>query len=750
MTTPHRDRKADLLRICSLAAYIAGSAHAADPLSTESSAAPVVFNASRSARPGDIVGLQGKNFGKAPVVTLTRPGESPLDLPLVNQFGTGWLSFRIPESATGALAVHVDNGQTASAPILLNAARAFHLDAMQIVPKGAFKVFGRNLLLPGFTPLVTVGGLPATVDTASSDEHMLQLTAPDGLRATRRVVITVDNGNGTGPSALDRDIDVATSGRGDPFALGVGWGAAFSDIATRVVRADTDTRLGNKPLCNGATDDTAAIQAGIDKLAAAGGGVLQLPAGNCRLAGSVALKSRVVLQGAGKDATLIQYEASYPLMARSQDLVGVRNLTLKNVRAGIESPLLQNNTRIFLQNVRFLLGGGIHMYLSGNTNFVVTDSDFVQPKNAGGYGPYTLGSSGGMVFARNTTTFADGGTNFSSIHDAYVADNRFTRDARGNQNSKVITHSLAMDFAHRVAIVGNTFDVLGGPIVNKSRNDGETLLTEGGGGRRTENLGTVARATPTTLSDPANKQNIALFEGGVIPENYGVAIVGGKGAGQSRRVMAYQADTITVDRVWDVVPDSSSRYVTFIWGLEKSLIKGNTLSQNPRGIWLYQTAVRDIDIVSNVFVEGGGIYLRSAQNIKDRLFTPLYGVRIAGNTVTNTTGEWRSYISVLFVRMDEQDFGVGTIGVEVRDNMMRANTPNLTMPQEESGGAEGYVNRMHAEGPGQVQSLNQTRLLGTIFQNNTCVGCNIGVIVRDGAKGTVQDGNTTGPAQAPK
>jgi hypothetical protein len=37
--------------------------------------------------------------------------------------------------------------------------------------------------------------------------------------------------------------------------------------------------------------------------------------------------------------------------------------------------------------------------------------------------------------------------------------------------------------------------------------------------------------------------------------------------------------------------------------------------------------------------------------------------------------------------------------------------------------------------------MNQTRLLGTIFQNNKCLSCEIGVIVRDGAKGTVQDGN---------
>jgi hypothetical protein len=693
---------------------------------------PTVFNAPLSARPGDIVGLQGENFGSEPVVTLAGTlGEAPIALSLVNKFGTGWVSFKIPESASGALVVHINNGQAVSARVKLNAARAYHLDALQIVPGGAFRIFGRNLLLPGAVPTVMVDGLAAAVNVRSSDEHMLLVTAPKGLQATAKAVIAVDNGNGTGPSVLDRQIDVA-AGSGDPFALGVGWGAGFSGIASKPA---------HKVTCSGVVDDAPAVQSAMDMLAASGGGVLQLPPGTCRFAGSLKLKSRVVLQGAGKDRTVIKYEASYPLWGRGLDLAGVRNLTLVNTRGRIESPLLQQSTRVFFQNVKFALGGGIQMFLTDNKNFVVMGSDFIQPKNPDDNGPYVLGGCGGLVFVGNTTTFANGSPNFPRVHDAYVANNRFTRDARDNQNSKGVIHSFAMDFAHRIAVVNNTFDVLDGPIVNKFRNDGETLLTEGGGGRRTENLGTVAAATATTLSDPGNKLNVTPFTAGVIPENYGVAIVGGKGAGQSRRVTAYAAGTMTVDRAWDVLPDTHSRYATFVWGLEKSLLKNNTLTQNPRGIWLYQTAVREVDIVGNTFNEGGGIYLRSAQNLKSRLFVPMYGVRIANNNIRNTTKQWRSYISVMFVRMDEPDFGMGTIGVEVRGNSVQANSPNLLMPQEESGGAEGFVNRMHAEGPTQALSKNQTRLLGTIFQNNKCIDCEVGFIVRDGAKGTVQDGN---------
>ena len=705
-------------------------------------AMPVIFNAPLSARPGDIVGLQGENFGDAPTVTLMGNGGDSTSLnklEVVNSFGTGWVSFKIPATATGALTVQVSNGAATSAPIVLNGARAYHLDALQIVPRGPFRLFGRNLLLPGFTPVVTVDGLPAVVNIRASDEHMLVVTAPRGVRVGGKAAITVANGNGTGPALLDREIDVAAGG-GDPFALGVGWGAGFSAIAAKVVLAASDARLASKVVCNGLVDDTPAIQAAID-LVATGGGVLQLPPGTCRLTGSIKLKSRVVLQGAGKNRTVLKYEADYPLWGRGLDLVGVRELTLVNTRGRrTESPLLQQSTRAFFQNVKFDLNGGNQIFFTGNKNMVVQGCDFLQTKSPDGFGPYNI-NAGGLVFVGNRTTFADGSPDFPLVHDAYVANNHFTRDARENQESKAVNHSFTMNFAHRIALVGNTFDVLGGPITNKFRNDGETMLTEGGGGKRTENLGTVVSATRTTLSDPGNKINVAPFEGGAFPENYGVAVVGGKGAGQSRRVTAYTQGTLTVDKPWDVVPDTSSRYATFVWGLEKSLIKGNTLNQNPRGIWLYQTAIREVDIVGNAFNEGGGIYLRSAQILENRLFVPMAGVRIANNSITNTTKQWCSYISVVFVRTDEQDFGIGTIGVEVRNNTLQANSPNLTLPQEESCGAEGFINRMLAEGPTQALSKNQTRLLGTIFQNNKCLSCEIGVIVRDGARGTVQDGN---------
>ena len=694
---------------------------------------PIVFNASASGRAGDVVSLQGENFGSTPSVYFDGAPGTPLGI--VNQVGTGWLAVQIPASAPAALILRISNGTGISAQVALNAARPLHLDTLQLTPGGAFRVFGRNLLLAGSTPTVTVGGVAATLDLTHSDEYMLTATAPATLAASTAAVIVVDNGNGTGPATLDRSVQTLASGSGDPYGLGVGWAAAYAPLTQTIVNAATDPRLPQHTACDGSTDDAVPIQAAIDLAAANGGGTVTVPAGNCRLIGRLSLRSNVVVQGAGKTATVLTYDADYAFLAAGIDLAGVRNLTLVNSGAASEGPQLKDSTRVVLQNLRIVLNTSRQMYLSGNHQFAVQGTDIVQTSGISQQGPYTLQDSAGLLFENNTTQWATGAPTFGRIHDSYVHANHFTRDGRA-QNLAGVVHALTLDFAYRVAVLGNTFDVAYGPITNKTRNDGETILTEGGGAARTENLGTVASADATSISDPSNTINVDPFGTGVIPEDYGVVIVGGKGAGQTRRLVAYSQPKITVDRAWDVVPDSTSHYATFVYGMEKSLIKDNVLSQNPRGIWLYHTAIREVDVIGNTISEGGGIYLRSYQNLSTSSFMPIYNVLIARNTIVNSTQQWGSYINSVFVNSDALAFGIATLGVEMRSNLLTANVPNLYSSTEEYAGTEGYMNMMRVENYASYQSSVMPRQLGTIIANNTCTHCDVAVRVGTGAGGT--------------
>jgi hypothetical protein len=321
-----------------------------------------------------------------------------------------------------------------------------------------------------------------------------------------------------------------------------------------------------------------------------------------------------------------------------------------------------------------------------------------------------------------------------------IIGNHFTRNAVNQYESVIIaTHQFVMDFTYRTAIIGNTFDVLNGPVTNINRNDGETLLTEGGGPNRTENIGTVASAASDTITDPSNTININPFGTG-LPENYGVAIVSGSGAGQTRDVISYSNNTIQVDHAWDVIPDSTSHYATFVWGLEKTLIEGNTLIENPRGIWLYQTAIREVDIGGNTITNGGGIFLRSFESQSARQFDPIYDVRIADDSISNSDGKWMSYLDVDFVTKDQTTFGIANTGIEIRTNSLTANNPNVTSNTEDYANREGFMNLMRSEtSGGQLTSI--PLILGTIFQTNQCLNCSTAFVIGTGDYGTVLANN---------
>lgn len=694
---------------------------------------PIVFNATASGRAGNVITLQGANFGGSPQVYFD--GAPGTLLPIVNQVGTTWLAVQLPTSAPAALVLRVANGTGISARVLLNAARPDHLDTLQLTPGASFRVFGRNLMLAGSTPSLTINGAPATIDATHSDEYMLTATAPATLGASSAATIVVDNGNGSGPATLDRTVQTLATGSGDPFGLGVGWAAGFSAFANSFVDVASDPRLSQHTVCNGSTDDSGAINGAIALAASSGGGVVRLPAGNCRLIGRINLASNVVVQGAGMSSTQLVYDSNYAFAGQNIDLAGLRNLTLTNSGAAVEGPLLKNSTRVFLQNVSIQLNVSRQMYLSGNQNIAIENCSFVQTGGISDQGPYTLNASSGLVFQGNATQWVVGAPDFSQVHDAFIAGNHHTRDGRAQSETGVV-HAMVLGFAYRVAVVGNTFDVAYGPITNKARNDGEAILTEGGGASRTENLGSVASAGPSTLTDPNNTIHVDPFGTGVIPEDYGVAIVGGTGAGQMRHVTAYAQSTLTVDRAWDVVPDSSSKYATFVFGLEKSLIRANSFSQNPRGIWLYQTAIRDVDVVGNTISEGGGIYLRAYQNLSAKYFMPIYNVLVAGNTVGNSTGLWMSYVNSVFVNSDAQDFGIANLGVEFRSNQLTANQPNVYSSVEDYAGTEGYTAIMRVENYSGYQTSVLPRVLGTIIANNTCIHCDVAVRIGTGDGGT--------------
>lgn len=711
--------------------WLATAAQAGAPAPSADPLAPKVFHAAVAAAGSDVVPIQGANFGGTTAFAVSGSG-SPVALPVVQRVGTTWLSVQLPATLPSPLSIYLQNSHGASIALPLNNAVPKHLDTTQVVPGGLFHIVGLNLMRSGSTPSVTVGGWPASVDTSTSNASMLTVTTPASLAPGRVAEIQVSNGNGGTPTKFANKVTV-TAGAGDPLALGVGWGAGFT-FANHVVTAH--------PTCNGVTDDSWAIESAVIQASQDGGGVVQLPPGICRIKSTVNLASRVVLKGMGQNSTTLRYEGNYPIYAYGFDLVGMQDLTLRNAGPVQEGAIWQHNTRSFIRRVTLAMGVSRQWYMTFNSDFLVEENTITQTGSYNQQNPYLFNYAAGLLFTHNHTTNAAGSPTFQFLRDSLIAGNEFTRDAgTQNENPVVAHHGFVADFSLRTSLIGNTFDVINGPVLNTLRNDGETILVEGGGGNRTENLGTVKSATATTLTDRTNAINVDPFGAGSIPESYAVAIVAGTGAGQRRRVTGYANGTLTIDRPWDVVPDATSRYSTFVWALKDAVLFGNVLKDNPRGIWLYQCSVEGVVVAGNTITEGGGIFLRSYQNFGLKIMTVQDDVLIRGNTISNSTRRWLSYIDVAAVSSDPQPFGTAATNIEIRRNTLTANNPNLTSTLEDHAGQEGYTALLYVEPAGGQTSAAIPSVLGTMIQGNTCQNCAHAYTIGTGDYGTAVIGN---------
>jgi hypothetical protein len=691
--------------------------------------APKIFNSSVQARGGDIVFFQGENLTPSVRVFEDVPGGASTEVPIINRVASNWVAAQIPMSTSGAFYVRVVNDYGSSA-IRINVALLYHLDATQIVPGGHFRIFGRNLLYAGCKPTVLIGGHSAEVDLAVSHDYMLDVRAPLGIAPADAVEVLVDNGGGLGPTALDGGVRVV-AGAGDPLNLNVGWAALFN-FATRVI---TSTAA-----CDGSTDDAAAIKQAISSASALGGAIVQLPKGTCRIAGTIDFESKVVLRGAGRDETILRYEANYPISADSKDLVGLEDLQLLNAGATQEGMIWRGNTRSFIRHVTINMAVSRQWFLTDDQDFLFDDNVVIQTGSYEQQNPYRFDRCTGLLFSNNRSVNATGSPTFQAVHDSTFINNRFTRDATSQNEAKIIVHhGFVLDFALRVSIIGNTFDVINGPVTNTQRNDGETILVESGGPNGTESLGVVKAAGADFFVDPETSVPATPL-GDRRAFNLGVAIVSGNGSGQTRHVVSYEGHTIKVAPPWDVVPEAGSHYTTFVWGLEKVLVIGNTLVDNPRGIWLYQASIRDVVIRGNEIRDGGGIYLRSFQELVSKIFTVQTNILIEENKITNRTGHWMSHIILASVSKEEITFGMAQWGIEIRRNTIVANKPNLTSKREDYAANEGYAAIVRVETQ-QPRPDFVPKLVGPIFQDNACMNCDNPFTVGVGVVGATFSGN---------
>ena len=725
-------------------------------------AQPAIFHASASIQPGEAISLEGQFSAKAQAYIAVGTSSVNQSLPILVQ-SPGHLTAQVPAALTlDVYQVWVSDLGQRSASVYINQARGMHFNSPEITPGGNIQLFGRNLLLAGSTPQVRFsvqgGSSSSMAQVQAVDAYSLRITAPSSLQPGQTYDVYVSNGLGgtAGETRVDQSLKAIATGV-DYFQLGVAW-AAKLDFYRNIYNIRTDPRLPQKAIGNGIANDLPALQAAVDRASADGGGIVFLPDGIYKLAlvggGGLYMRNRVVIQGASKAGTILRYgygteapgwkaDGRWGLIWDSTIQGGLADLTLLNIdnTGNFYNNMTGRGTEVFFQRVRFDLNLGSWLWWQGSNKVVISNSEFTQgvDRLAGYHGLLQMNNCQNFVIAHNSFTYAVDGLNLNGASQGVFEDNQVNRDgsARWPASLNLVNHVLILNFAEDVAILQNQFKVINGPAQNI--NDGETIIAEGGGGGGTridEDAGTASGATAMTLQD--NSKNWPAIQLHPV-----VAIVRGPGMGQWRRIASRTATTLTVDRAWDVVPTSASRYAIFNWGSRSWIIQGNKMEGNQRGITFYQNATADIAIVDNTLINNGSIDLTPWQmeNVGGGVpqeFLPMYDVQIVGNSVSDIDGSNGVFIGVHTVQyIQPRSFGTSVIGLEVRRNTLVAHSPNVPAVVD-AVFPEGYLNDLHFQ-PWTSNYIDEQTpaVLGSIFQDNIAVNCNNALYTNSGSYNTV-------------
>ena len=505
--------------------------------------------------------------------------------------------------------------------------------------------------------------------------------------------------------------------------LRVPWAADF-DYFKNVFNVKTDPRLVQHAAANGATNDRPAIQAAIDKASATGGGVVYLPPGTYPLkfatGQGLLLRSRVVLQGAGKDQTILSYGygpsppgACAVAWPPGTFVSGIDGLLLRNTNAsGHWLCNIRNQSKgseLFVHNIRADLnteGGALSWKLVSQV--MLADSDFLL--RAGAFSPYSIEGVSWFVVRNNTFHYIRKRMAVISSEHGLIEANHSTRDGTMRSFRPGDSGGLDIDFVKDLVILGNTFDTIGNVT---SLNDGETINSQGCNPPHLD-LGSVTDASATVLRDRA-KHWTSLA-------GYVVAIVTGPGAGQWRRIVRNTPTDLAVDRPWQLIPPTGSRYVITQWSAQDLIVKDNLLRGNPKGIWIYCGGA-DIAIVNNKLFDSSGILLRADQRTSLNRYNLIIGAVVADNTIINQRGNTPSFVATELAQVDtDRLYGTGVFNLDVRRNNVRGS------PSEPHDGplANGMWSSVRAWHQGAAEPTSDTSvpgIVGPIFENNSVSGC---------------------------
>ena len=544
----------------------------APPALATGNGAPVIRGITAQVNPGNSVTMQGEGFGASDqqiyVFTQGAEEDGTLYRPQLPDAGDTSLSLIMDEAYDYSMyLVWSKKGSSYSKPIRINQPQLWWLSDTTVEPGQRLSVYGANLShLNGTTEShVYIREKGADKNTRSTEIKVLKVDPyrvtcllPSNLPTGKEYELWVHNGHG-----------------GD-----YGWAEPLSFTAVKTEQ--TQPKIINVKTVGGAkgdgvTDDTMAIMTAFDEANA--GDVVYFPAGTYVVSSAIYINQAVTIRGEKKETTKILTAASFtdskqsvfnittfptvidslsfvddkpqgstPMMLsiRGRQAGGDQGVTIQNCiiskrERQVTPSYPEISTCIDAQNMSYLtITDSIFVCAKALT---VTRSSKITITNNTFYGNAGQQKTNGPILVVfSVCDYVDMSENFMTGLDQdgtiELGDYTLTRG---------ITFGGGQGAATGVYLARNVITKAGNP----EDNSGEQIMFEY---PLAHYYGPVASAKDQTVSFTDSSYTISTV-GDII------AITGGKGQGQYRVITAVDKGSVTVDRPWNIVPDSTSRVI---------------------------------------------------------------------------------------------------------------------------------------------------------------------------------------------
>lgn len=542
------------------------------PTLSTGSGAPVISGITAQVNPGNSVTMQGEGFGAADqqvyVFTQTSEEDRTLYRPQLPSGGDTNLSLILDEAYNYSMyMVWTKKGSNYSQPVRINQPQLWWVSDTTVEPGQKLFIYGANLShLNG---------------TSESHVYIREKGADKNTRSTEIKVLKVDPYRVTCllptnlPTGKSYELWVHNGHGGD-----YGWAEPLTFTAEPAKKAEPKTinvKTAGGAKGDGTTDDTMAIMAAFDEANA--GDVVYFPAGTYVISSSIYINEAVTIRGERKETTKIltaaaftdskqsvfnisnfptvienlsfvddKPEGSTPMMlsirgsqAGGDQGVTIRSCIISKQKRQVTPSYPEISTCIDVQNMSYL---------------TITDSIFICAKAL-------TATRSSQISITHNTFYGNAGqqkTNgpilvvFSVCDYVDMSDNFMTGlDQDGTIElgdytlSRGITFGGGQGAATGVYLARNVITKAGNP----EDNSGEQIMFEY---PLAHYYGPVSSAKGQTVSFTDPSYTISTV-GDII------AITGGKGQGQYRVITAVDKGSVTVDRPWDIIPDSTSRVI---------------------------------------------------------------------------------------------------------------------------------------------------------------------------------------------